>query len=264
MKQIHIVLLVGLGIGALFTIKNKLYDFGDFLCYWYALTPSVISCQALEKIPVCDNGEPLVDVQQEAPDILCEYILTDMIPYTGNTMYVRKEVATKLIAASRFLQKMAPQAKLKLAYGYRKPAIQKQYFESVYARLRKLFVLPWLLDILNITWPWLNQRIRNWAHLFAAYPLVAGHPTGGAVDITIESLDMGGSVDDFTSRMSILPTYSQAITPAQRQNREILRAVMVRAGFAPFDGEWWHFSYGDKEWAAIYQQPCALYDQIDL
>ncbi|MDR3125675.1 MAG: hypothetical protein LBU20_01195 [Candidatus Nomurabacteria bacterium] len=27
---------------------------------------------------------------------------------------------------------------------------------------------------------------------------------------------------------------------------------MMSQGFAPYDGEWWHFSYGDREWAAWY------------
>jgi zinc D-Ala-D-Ala dipeptidase len=264
MKLIYVFLLAIASAGTLFAIRSRLYDFGDFLCYWYALTPSVISCEVLEKIPVCDNQEPLVSVQQEAPDLVCQYVLTDMIPYVGKTMFVRKSVASKLMDASRFLQEILPQAKLKIAYGYRKPAIQKKYFESVYARLRKLFLLPYVLDGWNITWPWLDRCIRNWAHLFAAYPLVAGHPTGGAVDITIEQLDMGGTVDDFMSGMCVLPTYSPTITSIQRKNREVLRTVMLKAGFAPFDGEWWHFSYGDKEWAAIYQQPYALYDQINL
>jgi D-alanyl-D-alanine dipeptidase len=39
---------------------------------------------------------------------------------------------------------------------------------------------------------------------------------------------------------------------------------MLGVGFAPFDGEWWHFSYGDKEWAAYYNKPNAVYEQIDF
>jgi len=42
-----------------------------------------------------------------------------------------------------------------------------------------------------------------------------------------------------------------------------LREAMVRAGFAPFNGEWWHFSYGDPEWAALWGEPAALYKQLE-
>jgi len=38
---------------------------------------------------------------------------------------------------------------------------------------------------------------------------------------------------------------------------------MVEAGFAPFTGEWWHFSYGDREWAAIWGRDAAIYEQLE-
>jgi D-alanyl-D-alanine dipeptidase len=44
----------------------------------------------------------------------------------------------------------------------------------------------------------------------------------------------------------------------------LLRSVMLQAGFAPFDGEWWHFSYGDREWAYYYKKKYALYSQVSL
>ncbi|QQR69366.1 MAG: hypothetical protein IPI58_01405 [Alphaproteobacteria bacterium] len=37
---------------------------------------------------------------------------------------------------------------------------------------------------------------------------------------------------------------------------------MTSVGFAPFDGEWWHFSYGDREWAKYYGRSHAIYSQI--
>jgi len=45
-------------------------------------------------------------------------------------------------------------------------------------------------------------------------------------------------------------------------NRQILRLWMMTAGFVPYDGEWWHFSYGDREWAKYYGMPNAIYNQI--
>jgi hypothetical protein len=41
-----------------------------------------------------------------------------------------------------------------------------------------------------------------------------------------------------------------------------LSPIMTKEGFAPYDGEWWHFSYGDKEWAFYYKQDKALYNQV--
>ncbi len=36
---------------------------------------------------------------------------------------------------------------------------------------------------------------------------------------------------------------------------------MTAAEFAPFWGEWWHYSFGDCEWATYYEKPNAIYSQ---
>lgn len=57
-------------------------------------------------------------------------------------------------------------------------------------------------------------------------------------------------------------TFSPFVSREAWEARQLLRRAMMSAGFAPFDGEWWHFSYGDKEWARFYRRPGALYDQV--
>ena len=84
-----------------------------------------------------------------------------------------------------------------------------------------------------------------------AEPTVAGHPTGGAVDAII-----------YDKRK--LWTYSPEINPEHLKNRLLLRKIMQNAGFAPYDAEWWHFSYGDKTWAAHYSKSECLYTQKAL
>ena len=51
------------------------------------------------------------------------------------------------------------------------------------------------------------------------------------------------------------------ISERAKNNRELLRKIMLEEEFAPYDGEWWHFSYGDKEWAFYYNKDEALYNQ---
>ena len=72
---------------------------------------------------------------------------------------------------------------------------------------------------------------------------------------------MGTSIADFSQGEKIL-TFYPWITPKVRQNRLLLRRLLTKQGFAPFDGEWWHFSYGDREWAKYYEKEEAIYDQI--
>jgi zinc D-Ala-D-Ala dipeptidase len=102
-------------------------------------------------------------------------------------------------------------------------------------------------------------------HRIIALPEVAGHPTGGAVDIQIlgsgQPIDMGTKIWEFVPDSF---TFSPFIDRSAWSNRQLLRRVMTTAGFAPFDGEWWHFSYGDREWAKHYGEQAAIYEQIFL
>ncbi len=50
--------------------------------------------------------------------------------------------------------------------------------------------------------------------------------------------------------------------PVHDTGEPLLRRAMAQAGFAPFNGEWWHFSYGDREWAAVWNAPFALYTHL--
>jgi hypothetical protein len=60
--------------------------------------------------------------------------------------------------------------------------------------------------------------------MFAALPAVAGHPTGGAVDVTIlragVALDMGTGYGDWAS--PLIYTYAEGLPPAQAANRSSL------------------------------------------
>lgn len=72
---------------------------------------------------------------------------------------------------------------------------------------------------------------------------------------------MGCAIADFTA-IELLPTYSHLATPEQAKWRILLHDLMVAEGFAPFYGEWWHFSFGDREWSVFYDAPYAQYGPI--
>jgi D-alanyl-D-alanine dipeptidase len=108
-----------------------------------------------------------------------------------------------------------------------------------------------------------EEEIRDRAHLLSASPDVAGHPTGGAIDITIvdetgAELSMGTNIADFSQGEKI-QTFSLSLSERQKEYRLLLRMLLMKQEFAPFDGEWWHFSYGDREWAKYYEKEKAIY-----
>ena len=79
-----------------------------------------------------------------------------------------------------------------------------------------------------------------------------GHETGGAVDVALcddkgVDLDYGTKFHEYNDSTF---TFNSHITKAQRKNRKDLIKIMKKQGFVNFPGEWWHFSYGDRMWAA--------------
>ena len=199
-----------------------------------------------------ENDERLVEAKELAPGITAVYEKMDMLPYLGESIMVRESVAKKLALIDERLS--AHNFHLKIVYGYRHPEVQRLYFEKRKAELSLQGVLV--------------EELDEMTHAFVAVPDIAGHPTGGAVDVSILDknglpLDMGTGIADFADPEKI-KTFAADLTEEQAANRKMLLEYFLAEGFAPFYGEWWHFSYGDKEWAFFYDKPASLYSSIEL
>ncbi len=74
----------------------------------------------------------------------------------------------------------------------------------------------------------------------------SSHSRGSAVDLTLVSLktekelDMGSAFDYFDT---ISNTESPKITSAHKENRRLLKEIMIGHGFKNYPQEWWHYSY---------------------
>ena len=83
----------------------------------------------------------------------------------------------------------------------------------------------------------------------------SGHSRGSTVDLTLFDMrtemevDMGGRFDHFGELSH--PDYKE-ITPAQYQNRMILRNAMMKHGFKPLVEEWWHFTLKNEPYPDTY------------
>jgi D-alanyl-D-alanine dipeptidase len=208
----------------------------------------VATIEELQAIEGKDDGEALVNLKQIVPGIVCDYRRSGH--FTMKSIWVRKSVATKLSHIQAKLVKHCPTMQLLVTEGYRHAFYQESYYLEEFLKLARKY--PQLSP----------QECKELTHQFVALPSVAGHPTGGAIDLTIIDkgieIDMGCAIADFTTP-ELLPTYSPRITLQQSEHRSLLHDLMVEAGFAPFYGEWWHFSYGDREWAQFYGHNKAHY-----
>ena len=86
----------------------------------------------------------------------------------------------------------------------------------------------------------------------------SGHSRGSTVDITLvylnkegvlQEVDMGGRYDFFGKRSNF---DFEDITKEQKQARILLRKVMMKNGFDPYEMEWWHFTLKDEPFPTTY------------
>ena len=91
----------------------------------------------------------------------------------------------------------------------------------------------------------------------------SGHSKGSTIDMTIcykntkEEVDMGSHFDYFgpPSHPSFIGKYPGGeVTQQHKQNRMMLREVMARHGFKPYDSEWWHFTLKNEPYPGTYFQ----------
>lgn len=82
------------------------------------------------------------------------------------------------------------------------------------------------------------------------------HATGGAVDLTLskdgQPLNMGTGFDDFTdlAHTNALEKNCPPEMEEPRQNRRLLYHLMASVGLVNYSSEWWHYAYGERQWAA--------------
>ena len=98
-----------------------------------------------------------------------------------------------------------------------------------------------------------EQKSNLFAHGYIASR--SAHSRGSTVDLTLYDLrnqcdvDMGGTFDYFGYRS--YPDYPN-LTEQQKQNRQLLRSVMINHGFRGIDTEWWHFKLNNEPYPTTY------------
>jgi D-alanyl-D-alanine dipeptidase len=194
----------------------------------------------LAKIPIKENGDPLIDLCKEYPELVV----------TACPTYIRKTVADMLEKARASLPEGM---RLKVHTALRTLEMQTNGYWNHYKNLQEK----------HPVWP--EAILRREANKFWHPPDVPkappGHCTGGAADVGL--IDSNGDAIDVTSvtkkGATSQPTFALYLTPEAKRNRAILIKAMTDAGFSNCYDEWWHWSYGDCGWAARLGFPEAIY-----
>lgn len=170
-----------------------------------------------------------------------------------NEIFVRKSVANMLEQASKSLD---GRYRLILRAGHRPLDVQYKLLAMVKDSYKA--------DNSQAS----EQEALEFARTFVSDPSIKlpPHCCGAAVDVDMIERKTGQLIDfgcpvNTDDEISFLNT--DKINTEQRANRDMLHKVMLEAGFAPYDYEWWHFSYGDTTWAKFYNRPKSIYGLIE-
>jgi D-alanyl-D-alanine dipeptidase len=197
----------------------------------------VLPTEVIGGVPVVECGEPLIEIEPSS-----------RLSVARRPMLGREGASTKLDLAARSL----PEGyNLLVVDAFRSAAAQEARWRTRLEEMTKR--MPGAT----------TEEIERTARRFTAPPgkIGSGHQTGGAFDVTLTDgsgapLDMGTDVKEATP---LTPTHAHGLTSAQRSRRTILLEAMERAGFTNYPNEWWHFSFGDRMWAAYSGASRAIY-----
>ncbi|KAA0991550.1 M15 family metallopeptidase [Dyadobacter aurulentus] len=200
--------------------------------------------QELPKVEQSMIAQGLVNIRQVDPGILVElkYSTTDNFLKKDiygdlDRAYLQPEMAKRLAKANAMLAKEKPGYKLLVYDAARPNSAQYALWDA--------------LDDLKIP--------AGKKTMYVADPKIgSNHNFGCAIDLTVadengKPLDMGTKFDFFgplaypRSEQEMLK--KGKLTTKQIENRQLLRKVMVQAGFRVNTTEWWHFDGMSKSQA---------------
>ncbi len=190
----------------------------------------------------------MVDVKKTLPRVV---VLLDKDRPDG-AAYLRKTVAAML---GRALKKLPPGMTFVIRDAWRPAKVQQDIMESFVVRFRRQHP------------GWTKERAKKEAQKYVANAsgvMASGHMTGGALDVRLWK--NGKRVPMRSWKL----TYQENAGPYQpklpkhlQRNREIMYRALSEVGFSQCHNEFWHWSYGDAQWAKRTGAGVAIYGVVE-
>ncbi|MBW4579672.1 MAG: D-alanyl-D-alanine dipeptidase [Tildeniella nuda ZEHNDER 1965/U140] len=216
-----------------------------------------------QSIAIAECGEPLLPI----PDTLFAFVSPHPYEKVGapygkkSPFYLREGVLKRLTEAQAHLQQQHPGWRLQVFDAYRPIAVQQYMVDYTFQKVAHSKGLS--LDCLTESQ---REAILELVYEFWAVPsrdpaTPPPHSTGGAIDLTLvdetdREVDMGAPIDELSPRSypDHFVTSDHLRDRSFHQHRQLLRSVMLSAGFQQHPNEWWHFCLGDQMWAWLTDQ----------
>lgn len=201
-------------------------------------------------ILINDNHEPLVDLRKYLPNVVIR--IDKQRIRREKTVYLRNTVAQMLAKADSYLPKGL---RFVIGDAWRPAFVQCSIYFDFVSKGKKRYPGLSYANILKE----IKKYVAPWKGLG-----VSGHMTGGAIDLRLA--DRSGrkipmrskSLDYRENALSNQPKLSASL----RRNRQILFDAMEKAGFTNYPLEYWHWNYGDYQWAKRGKKSNAFYGAV--
>lgn len=222
------------------------------------------------RIPILECEEPLITLPAKLFVLQTPHPYASLAaPYGERSPYsARLSVLEGLILAQSHLQDWRPGWRIQIFDAYRPIAVQQFMVDHTFAEVAQTKGVP----ISNLSE---MEKHAIWQEVYQFWAIPSHNPatppphsTGGAIDITLvdeqdQPVDMGSPIDELSPRsypnyyaidnLKTLSWLGDGIDLEQAREfhdrRQLLRQIMLRAGFCQHPNEWWHFSMGDQLWA---------------
>jgi len=200
-------------------------------------------------IQIKECNEPLVDIKKACAGALIS--LNSRRMKKEKTAYLRKIVAQMLCKAKKNLPKGMT---FVIRDAWRPQYVQKDIFEWFTKDFQKKYP----------SWP--KAKIFKETKKYVAPAegkRASGHMTGGAIDLRL--IKNGRKVPMRSSKLTYQEN-AQSVQPKLpkyiQKNREIMFNALKQAGLTNYPKEFWHWSYGDIQWARRNNRKTAIYGVI--
>lgn len=200
-------------------------------------------------INIKECGEPLVDLKKYCPGVIIDLELWRR--KKEKTLYLRRSVATMINRARKFLPEGVS---FIIDDAWRPQYVQNKIYLEFVSRFTRKYP------------NWSKDKIIKEVDKFVAPAtgkFASGHMAGGAVDICLvkngrrlplKSKKLTYQENSLSIQLK-LPKYLQ-------KNRQIMFNALTRAGLSNYPKEYWHWSYGDIQWAKRMKKKVAIYGAI--
>lgn len=219
--------------------------------------PSITSLKIDDPLITLENTDKIfIEPYWELPsnwegDRYIEYI-KDNPDY--NKVYLRETVAKQLETATTFLPN---NLQFVIRAGHRPIEVQTKILNDCMEN--------YIMDNPSAS----KEEALKHARTYVSDPSISlpPHVCGAAIDLelrnlnTNELLDFGSPINE-DDEISYL--HYQNLEQEQIDNRMMLLEIMLSADFASLYSEWWHFSYGDQNWAWFYKKENSLFDLAQI